>query len=60
MARGGALLINRLIRQGFCEQVASETGLQRQICKNLEEAHCRRGIASAKALRQSKCDVLEE
>ena len=53
-------MINRLIRQGFCEQVASETGLQRQICKNLEEAHCRRGIASAKALRQSKCDVLEE
>lgn len=44
----------RLIRQGFCEQVTSETGLQRQICKNLEKAHCRRGIASAKALRQSK------
>lgn len=53
-------MINRLIRQGFCEQVTSETGLQRQICKILEEAHCRRGVASAKALRQSKRDVLEK
>lgn len=40
--------------------MTSETGLQRQVCKNPEEAHYRRGIASAKALRQSEFDVLEE
>lgn len=59
MARGGALLI-QVGQASFCEQVTSESGLQRQICKNLGEVHCRRGIASAKALRQSEYDVLEE